>query len=204
MGWGGGGGRSAALSHVDRVSRCWNGPLSQNVSYTQQIGRSSDLSTAPLSTADTSGPAETFLHTHNADTWDAPEHVHVSLQVHFNPSECVFFSAALEMNPSALCPHFDTWSPRPLWSIQRNLFLSNATSLTENAWKAFTRPTLFLRPVKMHMETLLKEKPGCSAVGENSGGWRIGSLEVGEQKSALIFMKYGIGVKYSTTVALFF
>ena len=29
-----------------------------------------------------------------------------------------------------------------------NLFFSNATSLTENAWKAFTRPTLFLGLVK--------------------------------------------------------
>lgn len=58
----------------------------------------------------------------------------------------------------------------------------------------------------MHMETLLKgeKKPYCSTVGENSGCWQIGSLEVGEQKFPLLFMRYDIGVKYISTVALFF
>ena len=152
------------LSPVDRVSRCWNGPLSQNVGSTQQIGRSSDLSTAyshrttlhrlPPTTTNTSGPEETFpLLTHNAYTSGAKKEAAKCIHVSLHPTEYVFF---LKMNPSPLCPHFDTQNPLPLWSFQRNLFLWNATCLTENAWKAFTRPTLFLGPVKMHIESLLK------------------------------------------------
>lgn len=54
----------------------------------------------------------------------------------------------------------------------------------------------------MHMETLLKEKKNPSValwVRIQAAGR---SLEVGEQKSPLLFVRYDVGGKYSSAVAL--
>lgn len=48
--------------------------------------------------------------------------------------------------------------PKDFVCTQRNVFLSNAMPLPENAWVACTKPTLFHCPVEMHMEMLPDRK----------------------------------------------
>lgn len=145
--------------------------MNQNVSDTEQTGQSAHLSTAyshhaslhclPLIT-DTSEPMETPT-THTVCFYKERE------VTQYLSSNCVSsFFLYISQNLTHI-PHI-----RPRKSTAFVKHSKESTSVfsqmprfnTETIWKVCTRPSLFLRPVKMHVEMLLKGgKPSCLNCG---------------------------------------
>lgn len=82
----------------------------------------------------------------------------------------------LKMNMRQFLPTFDSEKPKDFVCTQRNVFLSNAMPLPENAWEACTRPTLFRCPVEMHMEMLAGQGKRIGLHCGSDSRWQIGCV----------------------------